>query len=121
MKRWLAICALGLLAGCGDGEITEVARVPSPIGGLDAVVGSMKAGESNPFVVTLVKPGDNPGKGARVLLVDKGSAPRVSWRDPDHIDIACDGDARIWTYRNFWSNGTATVAVGLDCGTKGWR
>ena len=121
MKRWLAIGAVALLAGCSEGEVTEISRAPSPVGGLDAVVGSMKAGESTPFLVTLVKPGEKPGKGVRILLVDKGEAPRVTWRDADHIDIACDGDARIWTYRNFWTNGTATVAVGLECGTKGWR
>lgn len=121
MKRWMAMVALPLLAACGEGDITEVARYPSPVGGLDAVVGTMKAGESVPFLVAMTKPGDNPGKGTRVLLVDKGSAPSVEWQDADHLKISCTGDARVWTYRNFWTNGTATVAVGLDCGTKGWR
>lgn len=122
MKRWmLAVAATSLLAACGEGEITEVARYPSPIGGLDAVVGTMKAGEAVPYLVAMTKPGENPGKGTRVLLMDKGPAPKVEWQDPDHLRISCEGEPRVWTYRNFWTNGTATVAVGLDCGTKGWR
>lgn len=121
MKRWLAIMSVAALAACGEGEITEVARYPSPVGGLDAVIGTMKAGEAVPFLVAMTKPGENPGKGVRVLLVDKSAAPRVSWQDADHLTIACDGDARVWSYRNFWTNGTATVAVGLECGTRGWR
>lgn len=121
MRHWMAMAATLALAACGEGEITEVARYPSPVGGLDAVIGTMQAGEAVPYLVAMTKPGEKPGKGTRVLLMDKGTAPRVAWRDADHLDIACDGDARIWTYRNFWTNGTATVAVGLDCGIKGWR
>lgn len=121
MKRWMAVLATIMLSACGEGDITEVARYPSPVGGLDAVIGTMKAGEATPFLVAMTKPGENPAKGARVLLVDKGGAPKVEWQDADHLRIACEGDARVWSYRNFWTNGTATVAVGLECGTKGWR
>lgn len=121
MKRWLAVAATAMLAACGDGEVTEVARYPSPIGELDAVVGTMKAGEAEPYLVSMTKTGDNPIKGTRVLMVDKSAAPKVEWQDADHLRITCDGDARVWSYRNFWSNGTATVAVGLSCGTQGWR
>jgi hypothetical protein len=122
MKPWFAMLGVLMLAACGEGEITEVARFPSPVGGLDAVVGTMKAGEAQPFLVAMTKPGEAPGKGTRVLLVDKSAdAPKVEWQDADHLSIGCAGDARIWTYRNFWTNGTATVAVGLSCGTGGWR
>ncbi|HLO78325.1 MAG TPA: hypothetical protein VK196_17850 [Magnetospirillum sp.] len=121
MKAWMAIPAVLALAACGEGEISEVARYPSPVGGLDAVVGTMKAGEAVPYVVAMTKPGENPGKGTRVLLMDKGPAPKVEWADADHLRVSCEGAPRIWTYRNFWTNGTATVAVGLECGTQGWR
>lgn len=122
MKR-LSLSALLLLAACGDGEITEHARIPSPIGGADAVVARMKAGENEPWLVVMTKQGDNPTKGARVLLADQGAAPRVEWQDPDHLTISCDGTPRVWSYRNFWTapNGKTTVAVALDCGQQGWR
>lgn len=122
MKRWMAVMAALVLSACGEGDITEVARFPSPVGGLDAVIGTMKAGEATPYLVAMTKPGENPAKGTRVLLMDKGpSAPTVQWQDPDHLTVRCEGEPRVWTYRNFWTNGTATVAVGLECGTKGWR
>jgi hypothetical protein len=123
MRTWLALLGVLALGGCGEGEITEVARFPSPVGGLDAVVGSMKAGEAQPFLVAMTKPGEAPGKGARVLLADKIAAPRVEWQDSEHLTIRCDGPARIWTYRNFWTNASSsvTVSVGLECGTGGWH
>ncbi|HTH15395.1 MAG TPA: hypothetical protein VL974_01975 [Magnetospirillum sp.] len=121
MKAWMALAGTLALAACGDGDIKEVSRTPSPVGELDAVIGSMKAGESQPFLVTIVKTGENPGKGPRLLLTDQTSAPKVEWLDPDHVTIHCDGTARVWSYRNFWTNGSATIAVGLDCGTLGWR
>lgn len=120
MKRLLPAIAL-LLSACGDGEITELARAPAPHGGFDVVVGRMKAGETEPYLVVMTKPGENPGKGARLLLADKGGVPGVTWRDAEHLTIRCDG-ARIWSYRNFWTspNGRATVAIGLECGQQGW-
>lgn len=121
MRAWLALLGTLALAACGDGDIKEVARTPSPVGELDAVVGSMKAGESQPFLVTIVKTGENPGKGPRLLLVDQTQPPSVTWQDADHAVIHCDGTGRVWSFRNFWTNGTATIAVGLDCGTQGWR
>ncbi|MCR6631354.1 MAG: hypothetical protein NVV74_15630 [Magnetospirillum sp.] len=121
MKPWIALLGTLVLAGCSEGEVTEVARFPSPVGGLDAVVGTMKAGEAQPFLVTMTKPGESPAKGTRVLLADKIVAPKVEWLDADHVVIRCDDGARVWSYRNFWTNGTATVSVGLECGTKGWR
>ncbi len=122
MKRLLLPAFALLLSACGDGDITELSRTPSPVGGIEAVVGRMKAGETEPYMVAMVKPGDKVGKGARLLLADKGTPPVVEWQDADHLTIRCDG-ARIWSYRNFWTspNGGATVAVGLDCGQQGWR
>lgn len=123
MKKILVPCLLPLaLAACGEGDLREVARFPSPVGGLDAVVARMDTGAESPYAVVLTKPGENPKKGARVFLADRTEGPKVTWQDADHLTISCD-QARIWTYRNFWTSpeGKATVAVALACGEKGWR
>lgn len=124
MKRWMAVLAATMLSACGEGEITEAGRFPSPTGELDAVIGTIQAGENHPYLVVITKSGEKPVKGIRVMMADKiTDAPRVEWQDAHHMTIRCDGDARIWSYRNFWSSpsNNATLAVGLECGTKGWR
>lgn len=120
MKRLLPAIVL-LLSACGEGDITELSRTPSPVGGFDAVVARMKAGETEPFMVVMTKPGEHPKKGARLLLSDRGGAPSVEWHEAGRMVIHCDG-ARIWSYRNFWTtpDGRVTVAVALDCGQQGW-
>lgn len=124
MARPLTLLSLllPLLAACGEGELREVSRHPSPDGRRDVVVGSLQAGESHPFLVVMTaKPGDSGGKGARLLLADGGDAPTVTWDDAGHLTIAC-AKARVWSFRNFWSdpNSGATVAVALKCGAEGW-
>lgn len=123
MRRLALLASLLALAACDDGKVTEVARFPSPVGGLDAVVGHISAGDSQPWMVVMTKPGENPAKGARILLTDKGSQPMVEWVDPYHVILRCDGPARIWTYRNFWTDpsGKATVSAALECGQGGWK
>lgn len=124
MKKLIA--ALGLLlplAACGEGEMREISRHPAPDGKRDVVVGTMKAGETEPFLVVMTaKPGDNINKGARLFLADKGDAPQVEWQGPDQVTISCQ-DARVWSYRSFWTNPNSgkTIAVGLKCGTGGWK
>ncbi len=123
MKRLIAGLMLALsLSACGEGEVVEMARYPSPVGGIDAVVGRMKAGETEPFLVVITKPGENPTKGARLLLADNTTAPVVEWADAEHMTIRCD-NARIWSFRNFWTTPNfkrVTVSVALECGQKGW-
>jgi hypothetical protein len=123
MQKFLALAALVLLAACGDGEMREISRHPAPDGSRDVVVGSMKAGETEPFLVVMTaKPGDNINKGARLFLADRGDAPKVTWDSPTQVTISCD-KARVWSYRSFWTNPNsgATIAVGLKCGIDGWR
>ena len=123
MKKTLALALLLPLVACGDGDMREVSRHPAPDGSRDVVVGTMTAGETEPFLVVMTaKPGDNINKGARLFLADKGDAPKVSWDSPDHLTISCD-KARVWSYRSFWTNPNsgATIAVALKCGTDGWR
>lgn len=122
MRRMIAILGLLALAACGEGEVTEIARYPAPKGEFDAVVGHLKAGESSPFMVVMTKRGDNPAKGARLMLADQTEPPQLKWVDPAHLTIHC-GNARIWSFRNFWSNPIGkqeTIAVALDCGRGGW-
>ena len=122
MKRLFVILGLLALAACGEGEVVEVARYPSPVGGIEAVVGRMKAGDTEPFLVVMTKPGENPGKGARLLLADNTAAPVVEWHDAEHLTIRC-GNARVWSYRNFWTTPNfkqVTVSVALECGQQGW-
>lgn len=123
MRSWLAVVVVLGLTACDDGKITELGRFPSPAGDLDAVIGTMQAGENSPYLVTVVKTGDKADKGTRVLLADKLTDARVEWQDGDHMVIRCGGEARIWSFRNFWSSPStnATLAVGLDCGLQGWR
>lgn len=123
MRRWFAMAGVLALAACGEGDVVEVARYSSPVGGLDAVVGRMKAGQSEPFLVVMTKPGESPAKGARILLADRTDAPTVEWADAEHLTIRCGG-ARIWSFRNFWTSPNAkqvTVSVALDCGQNGWH
>lgn len=122
MKRLLLPALAMLLSACGDGEIAELSRTPSPVGGFDVVVGQLKAGQTEPYMVVITKSGDKAGKGSRLLLADEGKPPVAEWHDAHHVTIRCDG-ARIWSYRNFWTNpnSNATIAVGLDCGQQGWR
>lgn len=124
MRRSLSALALLLpLAACGDGDMKEISRHPAPDGKRDVVVGSMKAGETEPFLVVMTaKPGDNINKGARLFLADKGDAPKVAWDAVDHVTISCDA-ARVWSYRNFWTdpNSGKTVAVAVKCGADGWQ
>ena len=90
MKKFLALAALLPLIACGDGEMREISRYPAPDGSRDVVVGSMKAGETEPFLVVMTaKPGDNVNKGARLFLADRGDAPKVTWDAADHITISC--------------------------------
>jgi hypothetical protein len=122
MKRIMALAGLLALAACDDGKVKEIARYPSPVGGLDVVVGRLSAGESDPFLVEMSKTGDAAGKGARLLLADRTDAPVVEWADAEHLTIRC-GNARIWTFRNFWTSPNAkqvTVSVKLECGREGW-
>ncbi|MBX9635251.1 MAG: hypothetical protein K2X44_09755 [Magnetospirillum sp.] len=122
MKRVMAMVGLLALAACGEGEITEIARYPSPAGNFDAVVGHMQAGQTDPFMVVMTKTGDNPGKGARLLLADRTDAPTVEWTDAGHLTIRCS-KARIWSFRNFWTTPDAkqlNVSVALECGQSGW-
>jgi hypothetical protein len=123
MKRLVAVLALLALAACGDdGKITEIARYPSPAGEYDAVVGQMSAGQSQPHLVVITKPGENPLKGERLLMADKGDAPVVEWSDPRHMTIRC-GNARIWSYRNFYVMPTMkqeVISVALSCAPQGW-
>lgn len=109
------------LASCGDPDVSESARFPSPVGEIDAVVGQMKAGESEPYLVVLTRTGAKPHTGTRLLIIDKTEQPpSVAWQDPDHLTISCKG-GRIWSFRNFWvAQNNNTVAVALDCGTAGW-
>lgn len=123
MRTILFAAALLPLAACGDGDMREVSRHPAPDGRHDVVVGTMKAGETEPFLVVMTaKPGDNINKGARLFLADKGDAPKVEWQAPDQVTISCQ-NARVWSYRNFWTdpNSGKTVAVALQCGTGGWK
>lgn len=123
MKKFLVLAALLPLIACGDGEIREISRYPAPDGSRDVVVGSMKAGETEPFLVVMTaKPGDNVNKGARLFLADRGDAPKVTWDTTDHITISCE-NVRVWSYRSFWINPTGgdTIAVALKCGTDGWK
>lgn len=124
MKRLLAVFGVLVLAACGDdGKITEVARYPSPAGEVDAVVGQMNAGQSQPHLVVITKPGENPLKGERLLMADKGEAPpTVEWADGRHMTIRC-GNARIWSYRNFYVVPTMAqevISVALACAPGGW-
>ena len=121
-KILLALVTLLPLAACGDGDMREISRHPAPDGSRDVVVGAMKAGETEPYLVVMTaKPGDNVAKGARLLLADQGQAPTVTWDAPDHVTISCS-DARVWSYRNFWTNPNngKTISVALKCGTAGW-
>lgn len=122
MKKLLALATLLPLIACGDGDMREISRHPAPDGSRDVVVGTMKAGESEPFLVVMtLKPGDAVGKGARLLIADKGDAPKVTWDAPDHITISCD-KSRVWSYRNFWTEPYkgGNISVALKCGTEGW-
>ncbi len=118
----LAGIALLSLSACDDGKITELSRHPSPVGEMDAVVGRMKAGESEPFMVVLSRTGEAADKGTRLLVADHVVNPRVEWADADHMTIRCDA-ARIWSYRNFWTSpdSKATIAITLACGETGWQ
>ncbi|MBI2240331.1 MAG: hypothetical protein HYU59_05950 [Magnetospirillum gryphiswaldense] len=124
MKKLIAaVAVLVPLAACGDGDMHEISRHPAPDGSRDVVVGTMKAGETEPFLVVMTaKPGDNINKGARLFLADKGDAPQVEWQSTDQLTISCK-DARVWSYRSFWTNPNngKTIAVGLKCGTEGWK
>ncbi|MBC7908350.1 MAG: hypothetical protein H7Y60_16605 [Rhodospirillaceae bacterium] len=122
MRRVLAIVGLLALGACDEGKVNEIARYPSPVGGLDAVVGRMSAGEADPFLVVLTKPGEAPGKGARLFLADHTDAPVVEWADAEHLTIRCD-NARVWSFRNFWTSPNkkqVTVSIRLECGREGW-
>lgn len=123
MKRLVAALGLLILAACGDdGKIAEVARYPSPAGDYDAVVGHIAAGQSQPYLVVITKPGDNPGKGERLLMADRSDVPVVEWSDGRHMTIRC-GTARIWSFRNFYTVPTMkqeNISVALACGQQGW-
>lgn len=122
MKRLMVLLGVLALSACGEGDVTEIARYPSPVGGMDAVVGHLSAGESDPFMVVLAKTGEAPGKGARLLLADQTTAPVVEWADAEHLTIRC-GNARIWSFRNFWTSPNkkqVTISVALECGRNGW-
>jgi|AGTN01.1.fsa_nt_gi hypothetical protein len=123
MKRLAVLLGVLALTGCGDdGKITEIARYPSPAGDYDAVVGHMTAGQSQPHLVVITKPGDNPLKGERLMMIDKGDTPVVEWSDGRHMTIRCDG-GRIWSYRNFYVVPTMrqdVISVALACAPRGW-
>ncbi|MEJ2871583.1 hypothetical protein WCD74_27740 [Actinomycetospora sp. OC33-EN08] len=114
MKRLAALVAVLTIAGCApDVERTEVVRVPSPDGALDAVVVQTSAGASTPFgyLVTVPPHGcaaaDEPvlrvvgasrsasAAGVTVAWVGPRTV-RVGWldarfRDPDADVVTLDG------------------------------
>jgi hypothetical protein len=125
MKRAIvAVSVLVLpltLAACGEGEMREVSRAASPDGGVEAVVAVFETKDPTPYLVAMVKPGEKPGKGARLFLADRTEPPAVSWSPEGVLTVSCKS-ARIWSFRNFWTtpDGKITLPVKLECGQQGW-
>lgn len=123
MKRLLGALSLLALTACGEGDVTELARMTSPDGAWDAVLVRVQAakGQDSPFMVLMGPKGVGNGKATRVFLADNTSPPEVTWDGDRLVTIRCD-KARVWTFHNFFNapDGSAAVGVRLACGEGGF-
>lgn len=124
MKRLFAALSLLALTACGEGDVTELARLTSPDGAWDAIVVRVQAarGKDSPYMVLMGPKGVGNGKAARVFLADNTTQPEVAWDSDTRVSIRCD-TARVWTYHNFFNapNGGTVLGIRLACGVDGYQ
>jgi len=99
----IAFSCVVLLLGCSE-SYEEQARLLSPDRRVEAVWVQMGGGGATTgfaYHLHIVRAGDKPQRGMRLLVADKISNVKLSWRGPKRLEISYDS-ARIFNFFNFW-------------------
>lgn len=112
-----------IFSGCQDNRISEVNRIISPNGKVDAVIAEMgtDATVSTSYYIFIVEHKKNPSEEDLIFKADKVISLKLKWSGSETIEIRCDS-GRIWKYRNFdireVNDNYIYTKISLRCGTN---